>query len=111
MPLKSEIPPAALQASIFFIAKTHEEISIVVPENISLPSDECDTGWRALEVVGPLGFTLTGILANLATVLANNKISIFALSTFDTDYILIKKDTVNSAIKALKKNDYAVVGY
>jgi len=111
LPVKSDIPAKVLASPIFFIGKTHDEISIVLPDSVKIDSEECDSNWRALEVIGPLGFTLTGIMANISTVLANAKISIFAISTFDTDYILIKQNTVKAAVKALKANDYHVLGY
>jgi len=60
-------------------------------------------------VVGPLDFTMTGILSNISTVLANEKISIFAISTFDTDYILVKEECMNIAIEALRANQYLVM--
>ncbi len=109
LPEHSDIPPQVFSASMYFIAKTFDEVSIVLPQNISIDSDECEPDWQALEVVGPLDFTLTGILSSISTVLANNKISIFAISTFDTDYILVKKDTLTSAIATLRANDYQVI--
>ncbi|MDN3377350.1 MULTISPECIES: ACT domain-containing protein [unclassified Pseudoalteromonas] len=66
--------------------------------------------WLALEVVGPLGFSLTGIMANISGVLAKANISIFAISTYDTDYVLVKKQAINDAIKSLKKDGYNVIG-
>ena len=103
------IPTEVFSASIFFIAKTFDEISIVLPQHIAIASDEVELNWQALEVVGPLDFTLTGILSNISTVLANEKISIFAISTFDTDYILVKDDSINAAIEALRANQYLVI--
>ncbi|ATC94365.1 ACT domain-containing protein [Pseudoalteromonas tunicata] len=102
------IPNEVYQASIFFIAKTYDELSIVCPDSFKLQSDECETGWAALEVLGPLGFSLTGILSNISGVLANEKISIFAISTFDTDYILVKQDDITSAVSSLRKSGYRV---
>ena len=64
---------------------------------------------QALEVVGPLGFSLTGIMANISGVLAKANISIFSISTYDTDYILVKKHTAQQAITALKKDGYNLV--
>ena len=107
--MNSEIPPQVFSASIYFIAKTFDEVSIVLPQSVVLDSDEAEPNWQALQVMGPLDFALTGILANIATVLANEKISIFAISTFDTDYILVKKDALNNAINVLNANDYQVV--
>jgi len=105
----STIPGEVFSANIFFIAKTFDEISIVLPQNIFIDSDEAELNWQALEVVGPLDFTMTGILSNISTVLANEKISIFAISTFDTDYILVKEEFMESAIEALRTNQYLVI--
>jgi len=105
----STIPAEVFSASIFFIAKTFDEISIVLPQSINIDSDEAELNWQALEVVGPLDFTMTGILSNISTVLANEKISIFAISTFDTDYILVKDEFMDAAIEALRTNQYVVI--
>jgi hypothetical protein len=105
----SDIPPQVFSAPIYFIAKTYDEVSIVLPQHIKIESDESEPDWQALEVVGPLDFTLTGILSSISTVLANEKISIFAISTFDTDYVLVKKDTLNATVSALKSNNYQVI--
>jgi len=104
----SEIPEQVFAAKVFFIAKTFEEVSIVLPQHVQLPSDDVEKDWRALEVVGPLDFTLTGILSNISAVLAKEKISIFAISTFDTDYILVKNNTVRAATSALQANNYQI---
>ena len=109
LPEHSTIPHQVFSAPIYFIAKTFDEVSIVLPENIVIESDEAEPDWQALEVVGPLDFTLTGILSSISTVLANAKISIFAISTFDTDYVLVKKDTLDAAIAVLNANDYRVI--
>jgi len=103
------IPAEVFSASMFFIAKTFDEISIVLPQHIVIDSDEVELGWQALEVVGPLDFTMTGILSNISTALANAKISIFAISTFDTDYILVKEESMSAAIEALRANQYLVI--
>jgi hypothetical protein len=105
----SEIPPQVFSAPIYFIAKTFDEVSIVLPDTIVIDSDKSEDNWQALQIVGPLDFSLTGILSDIAAILANEKISIFAISTFDTDYILVKKDTVSSAVNVLKANDYHIV--
>jgi len=105
----SEIPPQVFSAPIYFIAKTFDEVSIVLPQNVVVDSDKSEPNWQALQVVGPLDFALTGILSDITAILANEKVSIFAISTFDTDYILVKKDTVSTAVNILKANDYHVV--
>jgi hypothetical protein len=104
-----EIPKAVFDAPIFFIAKTYEETSIVLPQSINIVSDEVEKDWQALEVVGPLDFTLTGLLSKISTILAKEKISIFAISTFDTDYILVKSNNVSLATTALISNDYQII--
>ncbi|MDP7591880.1 MAG: ACT domain-containing protein [Litorilituus sp.] len=109
LPVNSDIPAQVFNAPIYFIAKTFDETSIVLPQHIYLNSDEVEPDWQALEVVGPLDFSLTGILSSISTVLANEKISIFAMSTFDTDYILVKKATLQAAIAALRTNNYQVI--
>lgn len=106
---ETPVPQQVFAAKVFFIGKTLDELSIVVPQEISLDSLEVEKHWRAFEVLGPLDFSLTGILSNISSVLAEQKISIFAISTFDTDYILVKKDTVDASIAALTANDYAVL--
>jgi hypothetical protein len=106
---ESSIPDAVFNAPIFFLAKTYDEISIVLPEQIEIDSEEVENGWQAFEVVGPLDFSLTGIMSNISTVLANEKISIFAISTFDTDYVLVKSDKFEAAKTALIQNNYQVI--
>jgi len=92
----------ALQGGFCSVTRTPTEISIVC----EYPPDVCtkvESGWCALEIVGPLDFALTGVLASFATPLAAAGISIFAISTFDTDYLLVKKDrleAVNAKLSA-----------
>lgn len=105
----TDIPAALLTLPLFFISKTHDEVSVVCPSNFEIDSLDTEPNWQALEVIGPLGFSLTGIMANISGVLARAKISIFSISTYDTDYILVKKQTVPLAITALKKDGYNVV--
>jgi len=110
LPANSKIPELVFSAPVFFIAKTFDEVSIVLPQDFKIESDDVEDDWRSLEVVGPLGFSLTGILSKISTILADEKISIFAISTFDTDYILIKNNTLLATVKALKMNDYQIIG-
>ncbi|GEK11893.1 ACT domain-containing protein [Pseudoalteromonas sp. SCSIO 43201] len=103
------VPQAVLNSEIFFIAKTSDELSIVCESGIKVDSLAAETHWRALEVIGPLGFSLTGIMANISGVLAKSNISIFTLSTYDTDYILVKQSQIQHAIQALKKDGYLLL--
>jgi len=105
----ADIPAALLKLPLFFISKTQDELSIVCPSSFEIESLDTESDWQALEVVGPLGFSLTGIMANISGVLARAKISIFSISTYDTDYILVIKQTASLALNALKKDGYNVV--
>lgn len=98
----SNIPFWAVEGKDFFsITKTKDELSIVCLED-KVPQDvKVEKGWRCLKVEGPLDFGLTGILSSLAQPLAEAQISIFAISTFDTDYIMIKKENLQRAIAVL----------
>lgn len=94
------IPSWAANANIFSIMRTKEELSIVLPSDL-LPDNEefadIEHDWKCIKIEGVLDFGLTGILASLANPLAENKISIFALSTFNTDYILVKSESIEKA--------------
>lgn len=103
------IPADVLASEVFFIAKTLDELSIVCPSEIKIDSFAVEPHWRALEVIGPLGFSLTGIMSNISGVLADAKISIFAMSTYDTDYVLVKEQQIDAAVTALRKDGYMVL--
>ena len=99
-----------LDAEYVFIGKTDEEKSLVcsisdVPSNVI----ERDDGWKAFRIQGVLDFSLVGILSKIATILADNNISIFAVSTYNTDYVLIKKDSFEQAMDVLAQAGYIVV--
>ena len=100
------IPEMVLDCPFYSITRTADEISIVVPEEMVLSGSRREPGWACIKVLGPLDFGLTGILAGISRVLAGEAISIFAVSTFDTDYILVKQDKAPQAVKALKKAGY-----
>lgn len=94
----------------YFIGKTDEELSLVCMEK-SIPSNTTDEDreWRCFRIEGTLDFSLVGILAKIATLLAENKISIFAVSTYNTDYVLVKSHSFNKAINILHSNGYEVI--
>jgi len=102
----TNIPGLIYESSFYSITMTGEELSVVCPSSISLDSERAEAGWACIKVIGPLDFTLTGILANISVVLAKEEISIFALSTFDTDYTLVKTDKVKAARAALQNAGY-----
>lgn len=92
-----------------FVGKTDEENSLVCETHLCpANTTERDDGWKAFRIVGTLDFSLIGILSKIATILAENKIGIFAVSTFNTDYILVKKENFERALEALSKNGYEI---
>lgn len=93
-----------------FLCKTDEENSLVcecnkVPSNASVN----DEGWRGFRISGVLDFSLIGILSEISGILAENKIGIFAVSTYNTDYIFVKENNFQKAITALEKNGYNII--
>jgi|GEM_PF-104671 len=97
----SSIPKAVFSSPFYAIAKSENELSIVAAEGIAIESGQSEPGWSALHVDGTLDFGETGILAGIAATLAKARISIFAVSTFDTDYILLKSERLKDAKAAL----------
>ena len=103
---KNKLPTEALTGNLLSITRTEDELSIVCDTNIDIESEKSESGWACMKVLGPLDFGLTGILAKIASVLAEAEISIFAISTYDTDYILVKKDKLNLAKERLSYAGY-----
>ena len=92
-----------------FVGKTDAEISVVcLTADVPHATLAREDGWRALRVAEPMDFGLTGVLAGISTVLAQAGISIFAVSTFDTDYILIKAENLGLAQTALEAGGYTI---
>jgi hypothetical protein len=102
LPAGSELPGWAAAGGFCSVSWTSEETSIVCVE-AAVPGDvRSEGGWRALMVAGPLDFDLTGILASVAQPLADASISIFAISTFDTDYVLVRNSALDRAMEVLR---------
>lgn len=99
----ADIPPWALAGNFFSITRTEEELSLVCSQEVVPDGVLCEKGWRCIMVVGPLDFSLTGILASLTASLAEVGISVFAISTFDTDYLLVKADNLKRALLKLQE--------
>ena len=102
------VPDWATRGPFFSITRTPDELSVVCPEVLVPYGVDSERGWKALAVEGPLDFSLTGILASLAAPLARNGISIFALSTYDTDYVLVKEGQIAEAVQVLCAEGYDV---
>lgn len=98
-----------LTADFFFIGKTNEEVSLVCQtEDVPERTVERDDGWRGFRIEGVLDFSLIGILSKLSTILAENEIGIFAVSTYNTDYILTKRENFDRAMDVLSVAGYEV---
>ena len=99
-----------LAADLYFIGKTDEELSLVCrTEDVPEKTAERDDGWRGFRIQGILDFSLIGILSGISRILAENKIGIFAVSTYNTDYILVKEDNYERALSVLASAGYTIV--
>ena len=99
-----------MTTDFFFIGKTDEEISLVCKTDAAPEKTiERDDGWKGFRIQGILDFSLIGILSKLSGILAENNIGIFAVSTFNTDYILVKAENLESALSVLSAEGYTVV--
>lgn len=106
----AELPPWALvPGPLASITRTPEELSVVCAEDAVPPGIRSEGGWRVLKVRGPLAFSLTGILAALAAPLARSAVSLFAVSTYDTDYLLVRQGQLEEALGALRAEGHAVL--
>lgn len=113
LPSQADVPAWVWQLPFFCATRTSDELSFVLPEaslsSHTLPSGwKTEAGWRAFKVLGPLDFSLTGILASLASPLAQIQVSIFALSTYDTDYLLVRSVDLEAACATLSAQGFII---
>lgn len=106
---ESEPPPQALAGEFSAIVRTPQELSVVCMEDAAQEIDGAETGFRCLRVAGELDFGETGVLSSLADPLADEKISLFAVSTWDTDYLLVKDRHLEKALAALAEAGHRVL--
>ena len=97
----AKIPDWAVAGGFYAVVRTEDELSIVCPDGHPPPETKTDPGWRALKVKGPLAFDEIGILAGLTAPLAKAGIPVFVISTFDTDYLLVKEPRLSKAVRLL----------
>ena len=102
----TNLPEELIGCEFYSLSNSQEELSLVCPEQILIQSENNSPNWKCLKVAGPLDLNLTGILAGLSDTLAKAKISIFSISTFETDYVLIQKQVLETAKSALKSAGY-----
>ena len=104
-----ELGEAVIEDDLYFLGRTDEEISLVCRTE-SVPQDTAarEDGWRAFRIQGELDFSLIGILAGISAVLAENRIGIFVVSTYNTDYVLTKADDFERALGLLESRGYGI---
>ena len=102
------LPLWAIDGDFFSVTRTSDELSVVCRANQVPSSLTAERGWRALKVQGPFALSEIGVLAALSAPLAQAKVSLFAISTFDTDYLLVSDKELDAAIAALRTAGHAV---
>ena len=102
------VPAWASTGSFFSITRTPDELSVVSPKSSVPKGVHCEGGWRCLRVAGAMDFSQVGILASLVGPLAEDGLSVFALSTFDTDYLLVKEADFEKATTVLRQAGHTI---
>jgi uncharacterized protein len=106
----ADIPPWARIGHFWSVTRSDSELSVVCPQE-QVPSDaSAERGWCAFEVAGPLDFSLTGVVASLVTPLADEDIPLFVVSTFETDYLLVREHDLQRSVAALTSAGHSVDG-
>ncbi|ORX58225.1 hypothetical protein DM01DRAFT_1221084 [Hesseltinella vesiculosa] len=105
LPAGSKIPDAVHQLPWFTVSKTPAELSLVIPTTPGLAFAKEEREWRCFQVDAQMDFGLVGILARIVGPLRDHSIPVFVVSTFDTDYVLVKQDKVHEAIQVLHAQD------
>ncbi len=108
LPVGASLPNPG-PCSLFSVTQTEHEVSVVCPLELAPRAAKVEPGWRALGVVGPLDFGLTGVLASLALPLADAGIPIFVVSTYDTDYLLVRSPQLAGALEVLQADGHSLV--
>lgn len=104
-------PDWARPGDLLALVRTSDELSVVCLERYVPPEVKAESGWRVIQVQGPLDFSYVGVLASIAEPLAQAGVSIFAISTFDTDYILVKENSLDQAVEALNLAGFLVLNH
>jgi len=102
------MPPWATAGDLFSITRTADELSVVCRQDAVPDGINCERGWRCLRVAGTIPFSVVGVLASLTAPLADAGISVFALSTFDTDYLLVKAKDLERAVDVLRRRGHTI---
>ena len=103
------VPSSVWRGVFASVSKTPSELSIVCEEALVPQDEEADRGWCAFVVAGPMDLSTVGILASIAGPLAAAHVALFAVSTFETDYVLVREETADLAVDALRNDGHEVV--
>ena len=106
----SAVPGWVYDSPFWSVTRSDSELSIVCSEEDLPDGARAERGWCALELVGPLDFTLTGVVASLVSPLADDEVPIFVISTFETDYLLVREHHHHAAVEALTLAGHSVDG-
>ena len=106
--LPPEAPTPQAGAGLFSVTRTNDELSVVCEQLLVPDGVRCERAWRCLRVAGSMDFAVVGVLAALVTPLAEAGIGIFAFSTFDTDYLLVKNRDWPAALEALRRQGHSI---
>lgn len=105
--VESDLPDWIYLSDFYSVTKTKDELSVVTMQPEFIPEESvCSQDWRIIKIVGPLDLSMVGVIADISHILKGSGISIFTISTYDTDYILVKEKNLKSAIGALEDKLY-----
>ena len=110
LPPDTAVPAAVFERTFYALVRSTSELSIVCEADVSIESSAVAADWRGLRVRGPLDLALTGILAHLSRILADAGIPLFAVSTYDTDYVLVPAAELAAATDAFETNGITIAG-
>jgi len=107
---EADLPNWVYSSDFYSITKTKDELSVVAVQTDNIPGEiPYNSDWRILKIDGPLDLSLTGIIAGIADTFKDNNIPIFTISTYDTDYVLIKDKDLDIGIRALREKGHNVL--
>ena len=104
----SPLPEWATSSDFYSITRTYDELSIVCPQDLVPAGVDINKNWRCLKVQGPLGFSITGILASISMPLSTEGVSVFVFSSYDTDHIMVKQYELEKAVEVLQKAGHTI---
>jgi len=104
----ADVPARATRASFFSVTRTRDELSVACPEDVVPEGISRERGWRAFRLEGTFDLSMVGVLASVASPLAEAGASIFVVSTFDTDYVLVREEQLDLAVDTLQASGHRV---